>query len=117
MLALLKSVAAGAWVHLEAIDLCQRLSRARAPEGQSLRLQGFQRRLVQGVSLALVNDVPVPLQTKPLQGSQDVVRGAFHLSGRIQILHPNQPLPLMGLGVQPAGHGCDHGPQVQASSG
>ena len=111
-----QSITTHSGVHSQSVDLGQRLPGARTTKGFVSGQQPIQRLSVAPMPLTLVDHTAVPSQSEAFQRAKDVVGCTFHFSGRIQILHPNEPLPTVGFGVKPTCQGGHHGPEMQVSS-
>jgi hypothetical protein len=58
------------------------------------------------VTMALIYDITVPVQTESIQSPQDAIRAAGHNTGCIEILDAQQPAAAVVAGIDIASDGC-----------
>src|SRR6185369_16029179 len=65
------------------------------------------------LALGLPRHLAIPLHAAALQRRENMLIGASHIAVAVQILNPHQPLAVVHLGVEVAGHGSDEGTLMQ----
>lgn len=105
----MEALAAGAGVGLVADFFAS----AGAGEGEGAGEEGIERGAVVGGAGALVEDRAIPGEAEGFERGEDGVGGAGDAAGGIDVFHAEEPLAVVGAGVEVTGNGGDEGAEVE----
>lgn len=109
----MQTFAASAWIG----GVTDFFSGAGAGEGVALGDELVERGLVGGASLALVENRAVPVEAESFEGTEYGIGGAGDTAGRVDVFHADEPLALVGVGIEVTGDGGNEGAEVEGTRG
>lgn len=98
---------------VQSADVLDAAAGAGAVIAEPLALQQIQRGAIGVVTLGLIDDLAVPVETIMFQRGQDASGGAGDFTRRVDIFDANQPLPALGASLKVASQSGNQRTEMQ----
>jgi hypothetical protein len=99
----MEAFAASAWIG----GIADFFAGAGAGEGVALGDELVERGLVGGASRALIKDGALPVQAESFESAENRIGGSGDTARGVDVFHTDEPLALVGVGIEVAGDSGD----------